>query len=154
MFSLVTVMLVSACGTTEPPVTAVLPTATANPPTATAEPPKDPKILFIGDSYTDGMNDFITGLAASSDPPLIIEADQVTFGNTSLHFGDIGLALKQFLPFKKESGPLLCYRTILHITTMRWNGLITIIANSMKKSRRLARRQCFTLPGNRKVRIQ
>jgi len=77
-------LFTGACGSTELPETEVLPTATAVPPTATAEPMKDSKILFIGDSYTDGMDDFMTGLTASSDPPLIIEADQVTFGNTSL----------------------------------------------------------------------
>lgn len=87
IFSLVTLMLVSSCGLTKPPVTAVLPTATANPPTTTAEPPKEPKILFIGDSYTSmfrGLDEHMIGLAASNNPPLIIEADKVTFGNTSL----------------------------------------------------------------------
>jgi len=87
LLSLAALLFTGACGPTELPETEVFPTATAFPPTATAEPPKEPKILFIGDSYTAmfrGLDEHVIGLAASSDPPLIVEADRVTFGNTSL----------------------------------------------------------------------
>ena len=87
--SLIVLLFVNACGPTAPPETAtpVPPTATAELPTATAEPPQDPEILFIGDSFTSdfrGLDNHIEGLAASNDPTLSVEADKVTFGNTSL----------------------------------------------------------------------
>jgi len=87
LLALIVLLFVGACESTTPAETAILPTVTANPPTATVEPPKEPKILFIGDSYTSmfrGIDEHIKGLAASSNPPIIIEAEKVTFGNTSL----------------------------------------------------------------------
>jgi hypothetical protein len=79
----------SACAGLQPtptPVpatpTPVPPTPTPVPPTATPELPR--RILFIGDSYTFWLDQHLKNLAASEDPPLVIETLGVTSGGASL----------------------------------------------------------------------
>jgi hypothetical protein len=65
-----------------PTPTPVPPTPTPVPPTATPELPR--RILFIGDSYTFWLDQHLKNLAASEDPPLVIETLGVTSGGASL----------------------------------------------------------------------
>jgi hypothetical protein len=65
-----------------PTPTPLAPTPTPVPPTATPELPR--RILFIGDSYTFWLDQHLKNLAASEDPPLVIETLGVTSGNASL----------------------------------------------------------------------
>ena len=86
---LLILLFTTACAATAPAPTAtpIPPTVTAVPPTATPEPPQDPKILFIGDSYTAdfrGLNEHLVALAASKNPPVTVESMKIAPGGTSL----------------------------------------------------------------------
>ena len=76
-----------------PTPTPVPPTATSVPPTETPVPPTSTpypvpqRILFIGDSFTgwnEGIDQHVRSLAASCNPPLLIETDQVSDGGLRL----------------------------------------------------------------------
>jgi hypothetical protein len=101
LLSLIGLLLVGACQqavspeteTPVPPaVAAELPTASAEPPTATAQPPTTTpdstiRILFIGDSHTEnhrGLGIHIEGMAASANPPIIVEGETRAMGGESM----------------------------------------------------------------------
>jgi hypothetical protein len=93
--------------TTEPPTTTLAPpthtlvapsatprpTHTPAPPTATPTPQLPSRILFIGDSDAFWLDQHLKKLAASADPPLVIETSGVTGGGMSLeeHWQLLGL---------------------------------------------------------------
>jgi hypothetical protein len=85
--------IVAGCTATPPatqlPSTQALPTPTPVPPTPTAAPPTaSPElpgsILFLGDSDAFWLDKHLKNLAASEDPPRVIETQGVTSGNASL----------------------------------------------------------------------
>jgi hypothetical protein len=101
LLSLIGLLFVGACQPAEspetetpvPPAAAVeLPTATLELPTATAQPPTATpdstiRILFIGDSHTKnhrGLGIHIEGMAASANPPTIVEGETIAMGGASM----------------------------------------------------------------------
>lgn len=89
---------VTETATTIPPtVTAELPTATAILPTEippTATPTLQTRLLFIGHSDTDynrGLDNHMVGLAASVDPPMVIEGKRIAVWGVSLAAHWLGL---------------------------------------------------------------
>lgn len=94
-------MFVSACQPAASPETATMvspaaaverPTATLEMPTATAQSPtitpdSTIRILFIGDSHTKnhrGLGIHIEGLAASANPPVVVEGETIAMGQASM----------------------------------------------------------------------
>ncbi len=67
-----------------PPSATPRPTHTLAPPTATPTPQLPSRILFIGDSDSYWLDQHLKKLAASADPPLVIETSGVTSGGMSL----------------------------------------------------------------------
>jgi len=88
---LIGLIFVSACQPAASPEAATMapPTVVVEMPSTTAESSvgrqEQPiRILFIGDSFIMGVNEHVEGLAASGDPPMIVESEEIAHGGMIL----------------------------------------------------------------------